>query len=150
MLMVSYAFSEECVKYEIEDDFDISFTNDVSICEGTTTWIVGYYEDTNITGHHEESTTFISPQETRSCTSSLTFSMTAGAIVEVNMYMEAMDDTDQITVLVNQVVSGGTDSVVGTGGNSPLLTTFQPGWYAMRLTLGGAGTYDGYVSIVIY
>lgn len=150
LIIVSHAFSEDCVRYEFGEDYNDLFTDQMDVCGSVPTlpWILKYYEDTDIIDHHELSTTFISPQETLSCISSFVFPMESRGIVEVNIFMEAMANTDQISVLANQVVPGGNDAVVGSAGNSPLAVGFEPGWHTLRFSVGATGTYDGYVSIL--
>lgn len=148
LFLVQLTLSENCVKYTFEEGFDDLFSNERGICSvaGITSWECKDYKDTAINTQPESSTKFISPKTSPSCGSSLVFPMSAGGIVEVNIYMES-EEYDQIAVLVHRVVNGTNDAVVGSAGASPLFPQFIRGWQTLRLVLSGTGTYDGYVSM---
>lgn len=138
-----------CERYEFEDNFDDLFSNTKGVCGGMAMWEQRDYDEIGLWTPFERSVSFISPMNTVSCVSSHTFPMTAGGILEVNIYMDAAANSDHITVLANQEVQSGQDAVVGTISNTPQEQPFFPGWHTLRITLIGIGSYNGYVSICL-
>lgn len=149
IILVSHAFSENCVRYTFEENYNDLFTNELGVCRnGMSLWELGTYNTSNVTGHHELSSTFISPLESLSCVSSFLFSMTNGGTVEVTIYMESYSLSDHISVLANQFFDDDDDRVLGSAGNSPLDVNFVGGWHTLVVPLSSAGRSNGYVSTV--
>lgn len=150
LIFVTHTVSEVCVRYTFEEDFDELFTNELGIqCVSRPFWIVGTYSNFDLTGPNERSTSFITPLTELSCVSSFIFSMTAGGIIEVKIYMEAADDSsDQIVAIANQLDISG-DRVTGMDANSASDPSFVSGWHTLRMTLTGTQTFNGYVSIFV-
>lgn len=148
LILVSHAFSDSCVRYNFEDDFDLLFTSNTGVCSNLLVWDIGLFQDTDLTDHNERSTKFIYPQQTLSCTTSFTFTMTPGGIIETNIYMDSALSTDQIQVVAMEHVPGGTDVFVGQAVNTPgQAATFVSGWHTLRITvIGNNGDMLGYVS----
>ncbi|KPJ16517.1 hypothetical protein RR48_08108 [Papilio machaon] len=141
-------FGEECVVYTFEDDFDDLFSNEKGVCQGMRMWQLGYYSSISLERPHPLSTTFISPEFLLSCVSSFTFPMSGLGTIEVNLYMDPVSNSDQISVVVHEVVPGSTATVVGNRGISAMAPDFEKGWHSIRIPLTGSGTFDGYVSLM--
>lgn len=148
--LVYHAVSEYCVRYTFEENFNEWLENEWGgQCVSMPFWIIGKYSDLDLTGQNEKSTSFIMPQSDLSCDSSFIFSMTAGGTIEVNIFMEATEPTDQILILVNLLDPIGGDRVTGQAFNSAMDPNFVPGWHTLKMTLTGSETYQGYVSFNI-
>ncbi|PZC83996.1 hypothetical protein B5X24_HaOG206342 [Helicoverpa armigera] len=150
ILMVSHAFSESCVSHTFESDID-EFFMQPWFCEDMEheTWKVGTYDNINLSGQDERSSTFITPSDTFTCASTMKFPMTNGGRVEVRIYMDSVANTDQITVLANEFVEGGVHSTVGSAGNSPLADNYVNGWHTLVADVGSSGTSLCYVSCLL-
>lgn len=149
IFLLPHAFSENCVRYTFEENFNYLFTNELGACnDETSLWKLGTYNTSDVTGHHELSSTFITPLETLSCVSSFMFSMTHGGTVEVVIYMESNATSDQIMVLANEHFEDGEDKNMGLVGNSPMSDNFVSGWHTLVIPLSSTGTSEGYVSIL--
>ncbi|CAK1580860.1 unnamed protein product [Parnassius mnemosyne] len=147
-LLCPVVFGKDCVTYSFEENFESLFAKEKGICNAMEMWDIGNYSSIPIDSPHPLSTTFISPNTLLSCVSSFTFLMSAGGVFEVNLFMDPASQTDQISLVVNEVVSGGADASVGNTAITPMNPTFEIGWHALRITLSGSGTYEGYVSLV--
>lgn len=148
LFLCSSVFCEDCVTYTFGDDFEDLFSNEIGVCNGMLMWNRGNYFDIPLDSPHELSTTYIYPANLLSCVSSFIFPMTAGGIVEVNLYMDPNSPADQVSIVVNEVVPGGTDAAVANTGISAMNPSFVSGWHSLNVTLTGSGTYNGYVSII--
>lgn len=142
--------SEDCIAYNFESDFEALFDNDRGLCTGFTRWQLNKYTTLPIDHPSSESLKFISPQEYISCVSSFPFEASNGGVVEVNIYMEAAELTDQITVLVNKIADEASDMVIGSAGVSPLVSNYADGWHVLKIVLSGSDTFNGYVSSYFY
>ncbi|KAJ0175020.1 hypothetical protein K1T71_009161 [Dendrolimus kikuchii] len=140
--------SSFCERYEFEDSFENNFSNTKGVCIGIAMWNHREYANIDLWSPFNRSTSYITPLTSLSCVSSYTFPMTTGGILEVNIYMDSVARSDQITILANQEVIGGNDAVVGTISNTPQDAAFVSGWHTLRITLIGGGTYGGYISLM--
>uniref|UniRef100_A0A1E1WDU8 MAM domain-containing protein n=1 Tax=Pectinophora gossypiella TaxID=13191 RepID=A0A1E1WDU8_PECGO len=143
-------FGEDCVTFDFEDDFDNSFSHEIGVCSSlgpSALWRVGNYSEVGIESPDPLSASFISPSNTLSCVTSFTFTMSDKGMLEVNLYMEAYALTDQIVVIVNQIVPGGNDAAIGTTFMMPLLPNYYHGWHTLTISLNGFGNIDGYISL---
>lgn len=66
--------------------------------------------------------------------------------MEVNVYIESADMSDQITVLVNQIEDEANDNVIADAGVSPLVENYADGWHVLRVVIPTRGRFKGYVS----
>lgn len=139
-------FGEDCVVYTFEDDFENLFSNEIGVCRGMKMWQLGYYSSIYLDSPHVLSNKFISPDYLLSCVSSFTFAMSGMGTVEVNLYMDPASNSDQISIVVHEVVPGSTATVVGNRGISAMAPDFVVGWHSIRIPLIGSGTFQGYVS----
>lgn len=146
LLFCSKVICEDCLIYSLEDGFNDTLSNEVGLCVGMISWNMGTYEGGPIYPPHPSTTKFMYPNINLSCVSSYHLPLSATGIVEVNLFMEPQSSTDQVSILINQIVPDGNDAVVG---NSWILATqenFVRGWRTERITLTGSGSYQGYVS----
>lgn len=148
LLAAKSILCDDCFFYDFESDFEYLFTNDKSsLCQFIpSTWSLGNYVDISVQPPHYRSEKFIKPSDAISCTTSQTFAAEATGVIEVKVYMEATSTTDQVTILVNQVIPGGNDAVVATQQLFSMDQNFQNGWHLLSLPLLGTGSYDAYVS----
>ncbi|XP_022824665.1 uncharacterized protein LOC111355145 [Spodoptera litura] len=140
--LVSYVVSDSCVTYDFEGEFDNSFSS-YGVCESMPMWYVGDYSTVGLTSPSGLSTKFVSPHSSMSCASSFLFTMNAGGIVEVNLYMEPTSANDHLQILVQQELSGGVAFITGM----KFLNTVN-GWITAQITLAGPEVYQGYISII--
>ncbi|CAH2049214.1 unnamed protein product, partial [Iphiclides podalirius] len=146
-VLCTTVFSEDCVTYSFEDDFENLFSNEIGLCNGMRWWNLGRYSEIPVESPDARSTKFIAPDFIMSCVSSFTFPVTAGGIVEVNLYMAPISQSDQVSIFVHEVVPGGINASVGNTGISAMNSPFESGWHVLNVTLTGSGTFDGYVSL---
>lgn len=149
VILCSSVFCDDCVTYNFEDDFESQFNPNTGQCAASTRfWTLNSYSS-SVQAPNNLSSVFISPEVATefSCTASFEFSMTIGGFIEMNVFTENAQMTDQITALV-LAVSGGT---LGTLIFSPLDPSFVSGWQTLRIDLAlPAGVLlDGYVSIQV-
>nr|XP_021181869.2 uncharacterized protein LOC110370405 [Helicoverpa armigera] len=142
------AESEPCVSYNFETEFDVLFNSDRGLCTGFTQWDLNKYSTLPIEQPSSESLKFITPQAEISCISSFPFEVTAGGIVEVNVYMESGSNSDQIAVLVSKIEDEANDVVIGSSVLTPLDGTYTDGWQSLKIQLLGVGTFKAYVSFL--
>ncbi|XP_063830134.1 mucin-12-like [Ostrinia nubilalis] len=131
-----------CVTYQFGQDFNSLFSND-GVCRYSANWLLRNYTSLTIDSPHKNSVLCIIPGNGWSCTSSFTFPMSAGGILEVEVYLEPFSATDRVLVTVYQINSLGTDLVVGSAASDR-----QFGWSTLRIQLAGDGDYDGQVTIM--
>lgn len=144
-------FSDECVTYDFEENLEELFANTRS-CSTFSLWTTGNYSSTNIAPLHEGSATFLTPNPTTSCISSLPFMIDLEGTIEVNVFMDSVSLEDQILVLVQMVNTGGADLVLAQGvlesTDGTLVST--NGFQTIDIVSTGfplAGEFEGYVSI---
>ncbi|XP_028161096.1 uncharacterized protein LOC114353333 isoform X3 [Ostrinia furnacalis] len=131
-----------CVTYQFGQDFNSLFSND-GVCRYSANWLLRNYTSLTIDSPHKNSVSCIIPGNGWSCTSSFTFPMSAGGILEVEVYLEPFSATDRVLVTVYQINSLGTDLVVGSAASDR-----QFGWSTLRIQLAGDGDYHGQVTIM--
>lgn len=135
-----------CVTYDFEEKFEEAFNSDRGLCTGFAEWTVGTYAEIPVDTPISDSYQFISPQSHISCISSFPFDIEAGGILEVNVYMESLSDSDQVAVLANHILDENNDAVTGSVVLTPLRDDYVDGWHVLRIDLSGENTYQGYVS----
>ncbi|KAG6448910.1 hypothetical protein O3G_MSEX005783 [Manduca sexta] len=146
---VTYVSCDKCVTYKFQEDFEELFNKDLGVCANINLfWLQRSYASIDLQSPNEKSVSFITPQAALSCVSSFFFTMTGGGTVEVNIYMDGAENSDQITVFANQYVPNGNDAVMGTISNTPLLAGFVRGWQSLRVTILGSATYTGYITLM--
>ena len=138
---------EKCIAYNFETDFEALFDSNRGLCTGFTRWNLNQYSSSPIGQPSSESLQFISPQNYISCVSSFPFEANNNGVVEVNVYIEAADMTDQISVLVNKIEDETNDIVIGSAGVSPLVADYTDGWHVLKIDLSTHGPVKGYVSV---
>lgn len=139
---------EECITYNFESDFDISFDTDNVLCNGYSSWHLGDYYSLAIESIDPESKTFIAPNETSSCISSFIFRMIPGGTVEVNVFMKSASNLDYIIVLAKKSVPDGVDTVAGFQLYYGTNANFVEGWNVLKVTVNDFSIFNGYVSTV--
>ncbi|KAJ0175025.1 hypothetical protein K1T71_009166 [Dendrolimus kikuchii] len=140
---------DDCFFYDFESNFEYLFAKNGSLCQLLPSkWNIGNYADISLQPPHYRSEKFIKPSDTVSCISSQTFAAESSGVIEVKVYMESSLATDQITVLVNQVVPGGNDAVVATQQLFSMNQDFENGWHLLKMPLGGVGSYDAFISFL--
>lgn len=138
---------ETCVTYDFGANFESTFNNGTSVCNGMATWTLGDYSSFDIESLHPETEMFIKPDEILSCVSSYSFEMMSNGTLEAYVYMESTSPGDQIVVLANEISTSGRNVVTGTAMLTPLSATYFNGWHVLRINLFGTGIFNGYVSI---
>ncbi|XP_034833587.2 uncharacterized protein [Maniola hyperantus] len=137
--------TEDCVTVDFENNFEDNFTNNNIECTGFSTWEIKQYSSVNIDSPHPESTSFIVPQQGFSCVSSFMFPMTTGGMLEVNLYMKATSELDQLIVTVFQSIVGGNGNTIGSVSHTNMSSEFVPGWQTLNMIIDGPATFDGFV-----
>lgn len=146
LLFCSKVTCEDCLTYSLEDGFNNTISNEVGLCIGFSNWIVGTYEEGPIDPPNSFTTKYIYPDINASCASSYFLSLEAAGTVEVNLYIDPHSVTDQVSILINQIVPDGNDAVVGSSFILASQSNLQRGWRSERVSLTGSGSYVGYVS----
>lgn len=142
IVLVSSVLSDACLTVNFEQGYSDDFSNEVAVCQaGMPAWVLGHYSERGLQSYHELSTAFITPHTQLSCVGSFFFQMTAGGIIEFNIFMNSTNIADLISMIVNQNEGNG-EVTVGQG----MLLSGSPGWTTVSITLGSSGTYMGYVS----
>ncbi|PZC83992.1 hypothetical protein B5X24_HaOG206338 [Helicoverpa armigera] len=149
LVLVAYAFSDSCVRYNFEeDDFNDVFTNSRGQCDNMLFWHIGRYEDLTLPVQNPHSASFMTPQTSMSCVSSFAFPMVPGGRIEIKIHMKVTDNNDMIMVFANEIDEDTEDKVVGFISNSPQEPGFQTEWSIMPITVSGLTPFEGYVSII--
>ncbi|CAK1542069.1 unnamed protein product [Leptosia nina] len=142
VLLLSHSvFCDDCHTYDFEKDFEITFHQNQSMCEGRVMWQIGDYSDFNITSPHELSTQFAYPGKSLSCVSSISYPMEGNGVFEVTGYLEPEGGVE-LLVLVNEIVPNGPDAAVGN------IWFTAKGWDTRNVTLTGRGKYQGYITML--
>lgn len=147
VLTVSSVWSDECVRYTFEDDFQDLFDNMEAPCFGMPFWHQGNYASINIDGLNDRGETFISPAGTEfSCVSSFPFGMSVEGSIEVNIYVDSVNAGDNIIILASHVIPDGDDANVETV--TLIGSTLETGWHNIRFPLRSTleEQFTGYVS----
>lgn len=146
LTICSIAICDECVVYDFEQGFENMFNNNTSLCTGMIMWSVGNYENLGIASPHTNSTKYMYPRTTLSCSSSFIFQVTSSGVVEVNIFMEPESPSDQITIFMHRVIPNSNHPVVGSFMTIASGSNFVPGWRTAAIVLSGSNSYDAYVS----
>lgn len=132
--------------YDFEQGFEDMFNNDMSLCSGMVMWSVGKYENLGIVSPYTNSTKYIYPRTTLSCTSSFIFQVRSSGVVEVNIFMEPESPSDQIAIFMHRVIPNSNHPVVGSFMTIASGSNFVRGWRTAEIILSGSDSYDAYVS----
>nr|XP_026493303.1 A-agglutinin anchorage subunit-like [Vanessa tameamea] len=108
-------------------------------------WDLRRYDDLQMDAPHENSTFYIAPKSELSCMSSLTFPITGGGTLDINLYMEPTQDSDQITFLVFQSEPFG---VITSYVLSALDSSLTRGWQIVKFSIGGSSVFNGFVTLM--
>lgn len=138
----------ECVTYNFENNFNELFNDERGFCTSFSEWNLNEYVSISLDSPNSDSQNFISPQAQISCTSSFNFNVVAGGTIEVNVYMEARSSSDQIAIIVNQILDDNNDAVTGSFVLSPLLNDYVDGWQVLTIDLAGGSSYTAYISFI--
>lgn len=148
LILVSYIYGDNCVRYTFEEDFYELFHTDSALCDSRVPWLLERYKNTELTSPHVRSTKYISPQEITSCVSSFIFPMRFGGIVEVNAFIGMTDTQDALTITASTIIND-SEQTAGTITITPKQHDHKPEWQTLRITLMGTDdeVFDGYVSV---
>ncbi|CAG4935668.1 unnamed protein product [Colias eurytheme] len=139
--LLSYTvLCDDCVKYDFEMNFEEKFPNDCDMCLNRDEWRIGNYADVDLTPPNERSTKFAYAGQNLTCMSTYIFPMAFNGIFEVTAYVKPTAVGDALSVLVNEIVPGGSNGAVG---NIPFT---EEGWFTKSTRLTGPAEYTGYVS----
>lgn len=143
LLIFSSANCDQCITYNFEKDFDTLFSSELSACASVmNSWTLNDYKSLELESPHPRSTMFLSPKASQSCVSSFHFPMLGGTL-EINVYMENVQDFDFINILIMSA-SGG---VYGQKVYNTAAENFKLGWNNLRITPNGiTGVTNVYVS----
>ncbi|XP_045775579.1 uncharacterized protein LOC123874350 isoform X1 [Maniola jurtina] len=142
IFVCSYVICEDCVTVDFENGFE-DFTSNHGVCLGLSPWDVIQYSSVDIDSPHVKSTRLITPQAGISCVSSFKFTVTAGGILEVNVYMISGSPFDHISARVFQSTVGTEDVLIGTAFH---ISNSYPDWETINMTIHGNGSFEGYVT----
>ncbi|CAG4935672.1 unnamed protein product [Colias eurytheme] len=146
--VLSDSSDSKCVTVNFEQGFSDDFTNESSLCGGQLMWNLGRYTDIGMTPPHELSTLFIAPNTILSCIGSFEFNITAGGIIEMNIFMDTASIQDIISIIVNEF-AGNSEATVAQQTLGEQTPGFVRGWNSVVMTMGSSGTYSGYLYIHI-
>lgn len=139
---------KSCVVYNFERDFENLFTNNSTLCSNFQPWEVGNYTDIDFERPHEGSKKFIYPNTALSCVTSFAFPMEINGVIEVKLYIESKSPNDFVSIIVNAINPSGIDTAVANYVYNSGQADFSDGWHVLRMTTIGAGSFDGYVSLL--
>lgn len=136
---------DKCVTYNFEENFEKLFDMTKGPCGSfPNNWNLGSYSTLGMEPLDKRSTKFISPtvSSQMSCVGSFNFNINNGGFIEILVYTENAQNTDQITAMVN------------TAGHQTLTTIFYnsqspdyiEGWVPLRIQLLPSSLMEGYVS----
>lgn len=123
------------------EDLNTLFMGDSRQCNTEETWTFSH-APTNMDNDNDVSN-FLTPGTLSSCITSHALPLTSKGLMEVNIYTKSIQKNDFVSVTIYEAVE---NNVVG---NATLFhNDFEDGWNSLKITLDGAGNFEGYVSIL--
>ncbi|XP_028170023.1 cell wall protein DAN4-like [Ostrinia furnacalis] len=136
-LIFSKSLCDDCFRYDFEDNFEKKFSPNTGICFGMSPWALNNYTSLGIDSPHPSSSSFISPTNSLSCVSSVSFSMGFG-VLELNVYVVEVLPSNSMQIYVMAEPS---HLVAFLGYESH---HYKPGWNTLRIRIQ-RWAFQGYV-----
>ncbi|XP_063834223.1 uncharacterized protein LOC135083415 [Ostrinia nubilalis] len=136
-LIFSKSLCDDCFRYDFEDNFEKKFSPNTGICFGMSPWALNNYTSLGIDSPHPSSSSFISPTNSLSCVSSVSFSMGFG-VLELNVYVVEVLPSNSMQIYVMAEPS---HLVAFLGYESH---HYKPGWNTLKIRIQ-RWAFQGYV-----